>query len=133
MFVISTKTGNKYDYVEFNPLKPEQYNKMFRENVPNMPFDDPIVDPLACWLFENSSILQRLLHHITKYDCVDPMFIEGKRIYPTTFLYEKEMIKFRDNVLDPEFREGFLENWKKNVGLAIAKLSGHFYTSAGAD
>lgn len=132
--VMNSKTGFIFDYVEFKPLDEDAYIKMFGNNVPSTPYMDPIVDPLAIYLFKNAGMLQRILHHIKTYGCVDPIYIDkNNKLYVTEFSYIKEFIKFRDTVLGEKHREGFLDNWKKNVSIAIAKLSGQMYSSAGAD
>lgn len=131
--VINFKTGLAFDYVEFNPMNDDDYIKMFGSNVPAAPFMDPVVDPLAIYLFKNAGMLQRMLHNIKTYGCVDPIFMDGKKMYATSFSYTKEFIKFRDSYLSEKHRAGFIENWKRNVAIAIAKLSGQMYSSAGAD
>jgi len=132
-YVISSRTGNRYEISEYTHMSDEAFEEMFGKHVPQTPFMDPIIDPLAIYLYKHKSILEKLIFHIKKYDCYDPIYVKGNIQYPTQFAYQKEFIKFRDNALDEEFRDDFIKNWKKNVGMAIAKLTGNFYTSAGAN
>lgn len=133
MYVISSKSGKKYDCVKYEAMDPKVYNETFEKNVPEKPFGDPITDPLACFLFQNPPILQKLIFHLSTYDCFDPVYVDGKVMHPTQFLYENVFGRFANMILDPKYKKNFMDNWRKYVMLAIAKLTGKIYNSAGKD
>lgn len=136
MYVLNIENGTRFelneDTTNFTPLSDEQYKEL-EKNIPkqNEKFADPVIDRLAIWLYYDRYTLEHCFHYRKCFSCLTPVYVDNNKYYPMRWYFERILIKFRDTMLPEEHRNTFMNNWKQNLALALAKIEGKFYTSAG--
>lgn len=128
--VLNPKDGTIYPYKEMEAPSPEEYEEMYAKHVPQGKYMTPYVDEVTVFLYQSPKVLNTIQHYLRTYHTLTPVFLQGKRRFPSEFA----LAQLINPVLESIQRPGDeLPNWKWIVRQALLKLSGKFYMSAGVN
>ena len=129
--VLNPENWTSYEYTE--PKDNAVVLKGLSNEYLVKPYRDPKIDILAEVLWAYPDLLATLLHNKKAYSCYFPVFVDGK-VYRPGFLLKSSVYKIMGSVTEARSELVYRrEEIEKCLSLAIAKLKGSFYASAGHD